>query len=205
MTRNDINDRFNTWLSHKKDYESILKIHPRDLNQRFYLLKRPFNSHCKVNYVDYNCIVDQILQMSLPYCESKSSSNNNKIVNQVGLIHNINFKNSHITSNDQINTHLNNSKTGQILSAAPITYVNNLNQQKQNLTIINTNKINSNIIQDSNNLNNFTGQNAFENSVKNLSENNHEMNLISQGRNEDQKNYTPSISGIFRNKFLIIY
>ena len=85
---NDINDKFNTWLSHKKDYESILKIHPRDLNQRFYNLKKPFNSHCKVNYVDYNCVVDQILQMSLPYCDTKTASSQINKQNNINTINN---------------------------------------------------------------------------------------------------------------------
>ena len=78
--KNKVNDRFNLWLSHKKDYESHLKIHPRDLNERFLLLKKTFNSHCKVNYIDFNCVVDQILQMSLPYCETKSNNVNKKHV-----------------------------------------------------------------------------------------------------------------------------
>lgn len=91
----NINERFNTWLSHKKDYESILKIHPRDLNECFYKLKRPFNSHCKVNYVDYNCVVDQILQMSLPYCDTKTASthvnkhNNNTLNNPSNLSYSV--------------------------------------------------------------------------------------------------------------------
>lgn len=98
---NDINDRFNTWLSHKKDYESILKIHPRDLNQRFYNLKKPFNSHCKVNYVDYNCVVDQILQMSLPYCDTKTASSHIK--------QNNNINNASILSNSYKEEKFNNN------------------------------------------------------------------------------------------------
>ena len=113
---NDINDRFNTWLSHKKDYESILKIHPRDLNQRFYNLKKPFNSHCKVNYVDFNCVVDQILQMSLPYCDTKSGSSH---VNK----HNINNMNNNASNiSYSVKDEKNNNKN--------IIYTNNLFENK---------------------------------------------------------------------------
>ena len=107
MINSDINDKFNNWLSYKKDYESILKIHPRDLNQRFYSLKKPFNTHCKINYVDFNCVVDQILQMSLPYCDAKNNNNNNNNnihinnINNVSMsVINCNLKNPNKTSDN---------------------------------------------------------------------------------------------------------
>jgi len=71
-----------------------LKIHPRDLNNRFFSLKKPFNSHCKTNYVDYNCVVDQILQMSLPYCDTKTGATyvnkqNNNYINAINIVSNL--------------------------------------------------------------------------------------------------------------------
>jgi len=47
-------------------------ITPRDVNERFNLFNKPYNTYCKENYMDYNYIVDKILQMSLPYSESKA-------------------------------------------------------------------------------------------------------------------------------------
>jgi hypothetical protein len=41
------------------------------INFRFRLLKQPYNIYCKTNYVDYNCVVDKILKMSLPYTDTK--------------------------------------------------------------------------------------------------------------------------------------
>jgi hypothetical protein len=67
-----IEDRFNAWLTIKKDYYNSMTIAPRELNERYKLLSKPFDTYCKQNYIDYNFIVDQILQMSLPYSEGKS-------------------------------------------------------------------------------------------------------------------------------------
>ena len=66
-----IEERFNTWLTIKKDYYNTMTIAPRELNERYKLLSKPFDTYCKKNYIDYNFIVDQILQMSLPYSEGK--------------------------------------------------------------------------------------------------------------------------------------
>ena len=66
-----IEERFNTWLTIKKDYYNSMTIAPRELNERYKLLSKPFDTYCKQNYIDYNFIVDQILQMSLPYSEGK--------------------------------------------------------------------------------------------------------------------------------------
>lgn len=65
----NIEDRFNSWLSGKKDYYTMMTISPRELNDRYKLLGRPLNTYCKQNYIDFNFVVDQILQMSLPYSE----------------------------------------------------------------------------------------------------------------------------------------
>lgn len=35
------------------------------------------NPSCKANFIDYNYMVDQILQMSLPYSETSKAYNNN--------------------------------------------------------------------------------------------------------------------------------
>ena len=67
--RNNILSLIDNWLKNKKDY-NMMSIAPRDLNMRYNLLSRPSNPFCKKNIIDYNNIVDYILQMSLPYNES---------------------------------------------------------------------------------------------------------------------------------------
>jgi len=66
-----IEERFNNWLKLKDDYKNFMTVIPRELNERYTILSRPFNIYCKQNYIDYNFIVDQILQMSLPYSEGR--------------------------------------------------------------------------------------------------------------------------------------
>ncbi len=66
-----IKERFDNWLKLREDYKNFLTITPRELNERFKILSRPFNTYCKQNYIDYNFVVDQILQMSLPYSEGR--------------------------------------------------------------------------------------------------------------------------------------
>jgi hypothetical protein len=70
--KSNFEDKFNLWLSNKKEFNSAMLIIPRELNERFKLLSKPFDTYCKQNFIDYNFIVDQILQMSLPYSEAKA-------------------------------------------------------------------------------------------------------------------------------------
>lgn len=72
--KKNIEERFNNWLKNKSEYYAQMAINPRELNERYNLLNRPFNSYCRTNYIDYNFVVDQILQMSLPYSEAKQSA-----------------------------------------------------------------------------------------------------------------------------------
>ena len=73
----DILEKFSKWLKTEKDYNLLITISPRDVNERFNLLKRPFNTYCKNNFIDYNESVDRILHMSLPYNDG-SKHNNDK-------------------------------------------------------------------------------------------------------------------------------
>jgi hypothetical protein len=47
----------------------MMNITPREVNERYRLLSKPFSSYCKNNFIDHNFVVDQILQLSLPYSE----------------------------------------------------------------------------------------------------------------------------------------
>jgi len=73
-----LDNSFKIWLDVKNEVCSSLSISPREVNQKFKSLSKPYNSFCKVNYIDYNFVVDQILQMSLPYSEAKQLNNYNQ-------------------------------------------------------------------------------------------------------------------------------
>ena len=73
---NSILDKYSKW---KKIYNDKIKNHNNftynEVNKRFKLLKRPFNIYCKNNFIDYNNVVEKILNMSLPYNENKHKEN----------------------------------------------------------------------------------------------------------------------------------
>jgi hypothetical protein len=59
----------NDWLKNKKDF-NMMSIPPRDLNKKFNSLSKPTNKHCKNDFIDYNNIIDYVLQTSISYNES---------------------------------------------------------------------------------------------------------------------------------------
>ena len=46
-----------------------------ELNERYNLLKRPYNAYCKSNFIDYNESVERILKMSIAYSDNSKSIN----------------------------------------------------------------------------------------------------------------------------------
>lgn len=50
-----------------------------DLNAKYKHLNRNFNSYCKADYINYNLIVDQIIQMSQSYTNNEKSRSNEEI------------------------------------------------------------------------------------------------------------------------------
>ena len=50
-----------------------------DVNQRYSLLKKPFNIYCQNNFIDFNSVVDKILRMSLPYNDNKGKEGDEDI------------------------------------------------------------------------------------------------------------------------------
>jgi hypothetical protein len=71
-TKPSIKHLFNDWLTLKNNNLSQVNIAPREVNNRMILFSKPYNPYCKTNYIDNNFIVDQILQMSLPYSEARN-------------------------------------------------------------------------------------------------------------------------------------
>lgn len=57
--------KFNNWL--KKQGENPFPFNPILVNKKFKELNKPFNPQKEVDFVDYNHLVDDILQISPPY------------------------------------------------------------------------------------------------------------------------------------------
>ncbi len=77
---NSINDKYSNW---KKIYNDKIKNHSNftynEVNKRYKLLKKPFNIYCENNFIDYNNVVEKILNMSLPYNENKHKEDEDTI------------------------------------------------------------------------------------------------------------------------------
>lgn len=74
----EIITKFNLWLKQQKEIYSTMTIPPKEVNGRFNILIKPYNTFCKNNFIDYNESVDKILQMSLPYNEGAKQSGGDK-------------------------------------------------------------------------------------------------------------------------------
>ena len=120
---NSINDKYINW---KKIYNEKIKNHRNftysEVNDRFRLLKRPFNIYCKNNYIDYNNVVDKILKMSLPYNENKHKENED-----------INFIDEEEKKNDNLNIKNINFKVKNLSNERSISSSSNNNQFNKNL------------------------------------------------------------------------
>lgn len=74
-----LEEKFNNWVKLQKNFQKTISVPPMVVNERNTLLKKPFNSYCKNNYIDYNDAVDKILKWSPSYNEiNKISKKNNK-------------------------------------------------------------------------------------------------------------------------------
>ena len=91
-----------------------IQIFPYNLvNDRFKFLKMPFNQYCKNNFIDYNNIVDNILNVSQPYDNKfkknmKIKNNNMKVMN-LKKNSNLYTQENQISINEQNKTQLNNN------------------------------------------------------------------------------------------------
>ena len=93
---------YNTWKKEIEDKTKLLTL--KEINSKFKMLKRNFNTYCKFNFIDYNYIVDKILTMSLPY------NNQRKVINEENIIILNNAENNkkEKKSNIKINSNENN-------------------------------------------------------------------------------------------------
>lgn len=56
--------KFNTWIEKNSH---TFQPHPIGMNQKYIELSRPYNLHMEQDFVEYNHVVDEILQISPPY------------------------------------------------------------------------------------------------------------------------------------------
>ena len=66
---------------------NVLNIQPLELNNKFIELSKPSNTYCKENYIDYNFIVDQIVDMSAPYLETQRDRKKINLYNKSNTVY----------------------------------------------------------------------------------------------------------------------
>ena len=74
----DMKNKFNNWINSQSKNKQKFSISPRMVNQRNNLLKKPYNTFCRNNYIDYNDAVDKILKLSLSYNEINKQNRSKK-------------------------------------------------------------------------------------------------------------------------------
>lgn len=57
-------ENFNDWID---KYSSTFKPHPIEINRKYIELSRPYNPRLEQDFIEYNHLVDDILQVSPPY------------------------------------------------------------------------------------------------------------------------------------------
>lgn len=78
LTEPSLEKQHHTFLKQKKAIGNSLNVTPREANEKHKQLLKPFNVYCKQNYLDLNFVVDEILNMSIPYSETRRERNNSE-------------------------------------------------------------------------------------------------------------------------------
>jgi hypothetical protein len=168
-TRNNYLSSLNKWLESKKDY-NVLSISAREINSRFNQLIKPSNPFCKNNFIDFNFVVDQILQMSIPYNDTKLHNSNHHTE-----LSKFSFQNDYSISkvNQVQNTGFTNSQNSMFSKFTPTAFLN----QPKNLSYIQPeNQLN--VIREEN-------QNLFSNQIKKEDKN---VNYNNENNNNEYTN-----------------
>ena len=139
--------KFKDWQENKKEV-LLHKFQLLEINERYRFLNKPHNTYCKKNFIDFNGVVDKIVQLSQPYGEE----------NQGNLIKETLFGDyKQILYNNNDNSKIN------IIN-------NNQNNNNNIINIIDNNKNDFNIID--NNKNDFNNKNDNCNNIKIKNESN---------------------------------
>lgn len=70
----ELMQKLNYWSSIKLLEQNVFQITHISLNLKYRELNRSYNTFCKSNYIDYNCLVDQIIQMSQAYANNEKQA-----------------------------------------------------------------------------------------------------------------------------------
>ncbi len=202
----DIESIYNNW---KDGIDDIIKlISFKSINIKFKNLKRPYNSYCRNNYIDYNNIVDKILKMSLPYNnEAKIFDDENEL-----LLNNDNkLKNKQINEKKEnkeinliqlnLNKKINNSKNeSNNTQKIPVSFKINKKENRDKKNIKSNTKLENNLNNPNINLdklsfsltsnNNKTIENTYQNLINTNKINPYFQNFINNSKNlkENAKN-----------------
>ena len=116
----------------KENFFSIV-----DINERYKLLNRPHNSFCKKNYIDYNSVVDKIIQLSQPYGEECQGGMIK--VKEENVLDNIQMTNFVNSAKPQLSMAMHGNQRGQTLinNNISINTINNTNIPGSNVSIPN--------------------------------------------------------------------
>ena len=57
------------------------KLNLKQINKRFILLSKPINTYCKINFINIQGIIDQIIKTTQPYFKTKTNNTKHKITN----------------------------------------------------------------------------------------------------------------------------
>ena len=73
-----------------------------EICQRLNFLNQPHNSFCQVNFIDFNCVVDKIINLSQPYGEDNQGSNLKVCIREENNFSKDNVKNNNDYNFDNI-------------------------------------------------------------------------------------------------------
>lgn len=110
-----------------------------DINERFRLLNQPHNTYCQKNYIDYNSVVDKIIQLSQPYGDDNKGNMIIKEDNSLDILKIPSFQplypqntqkiNNNEGNNDPLMLMNNNSRINSFISISS----NKDNQEENNI------------------------------------------------------------------------
>ena len=131
-------DKFNKWFqTNSLVFNNKLYFSYAEINQRFIEYNIPHTIYCKNNYIDYNLIIDRILNMRIPYNEGKDENlfkNKKEKLNDL-LLGNDNNNNINMNNNNNYEENMNNVNNLFFNSN------NNYNQNNYNNNIKNINNL----------------------------------------------------------------
>ena len=155
--------KFKSWQDNRK--EALLhKFQMFQINERYRLLNKPHNTYCKKNFIDFNGVVDKIVQLSQPYGEENQGNLINETIFGDSQVFNDNNKDNNNNNNDKKNN--NNLENNNIIDINQI-YKNSDNNNINNIN--NINKVNNNNNnEENNNFNKKDNNNIINNKDSNL-------------------------------------